>query len=110
MAFSTVFNSAMITAVVGIIGMSLSTNAVPVPQQNQYQRRGYSGMGAYGGINPYGGFGYNTGFPFATSFTNAFNADSNFATFNDDTIYANNKDATTACNNVNKFNSANVIA
>ncbi|KAJ2082272.1 hypothetical protein H4R24_001718 [Coemansia sp. RSA 988] len=106
MAFTFVLSSAVAAATVAFIGMSLSTDAAPAP----YQRRGFAGIGAYNGMYPYSGFGYGIGFPFATSYTNAFNANSNFANFNDDTIYANNKDATTANNNVNQFNNANIIA
>ncbi|KAJ2383366.1 hypothetical protein H4S02_005334 [Coemansia sp. RSA 2611] len=83
------------------------------------RRGGYDSVGyglGYGGYYPYNSYGYGDigyggiGFPFASSFTNAFNANNNFAHFNDDTLYVNDKDATTANNNVNTFTNANVVA
>ncbi|KAJ1738890.1 hypothetical protein LPJ68_005152 [Coemansia sp. RSA 1086] len=47
---------------------------------------------------------------FTVDFTNAFNANNNFAHFNDDTLYVNDKDATVANNNLNTFNNANIVA
>ncbi|KAJ2356421.1 hypothetical protein GGF43_002088 [Coemansia sp. RSA 2618] len=108
MAFSTAFISA-----VAALGLAATTMANPVPHMAK-RCGGCGGIGyggvEYGGIG-YGGIGYGSwGIPFASSFTNAFNANNNFAHFNDDTLYVNNKDATTANSNVNTFNNANVVA
>ncbi|KAJ1830174.1 hypothetical protein LPJ70_006975, partial [Coemansia sp. RSA 2708] len=79
MVYSTAFIAAAIAA------LALTTSANPMP--HLARRWGFNGCGC--GI----------GFPFASSFTNAFNANNNFANFNDDTLFVNNKDATTANNN-----------
>ncbi|KAJ2796449.1 hypothetical protein H4R20_005525 [Coemansia guatemalensis] len=125
------FSSISIVAAVvaAISSFALTANAVPSAAPHVHQRRGDGSVGVYGstypyssgypyggfysggGAYPYGsfGYGYGIGFPFASSFTNAFNANSNFAHYNDDTMYVNDKDATTAKGNFNSYNNANVI-
>ncbi|KAI9472550.1 hypothetical protein BX667DRAFT_516592 [Coemansia mojavensis] len=95
------FSAASIAAAAAV-GLATATQAYPAPHMHARSFVGYSGL------YPYGGYGF--GFPFASSFTNAFNANSNFAHFNDDTLYVNDKDATVANNNVNSFNNAKIIA
>ncbi|KAJ2626591.1 hypothetical protein H4R22_004753 [Coemansia sp. RSA 1290] len=99
-----------ITSLIAVAGLAVATQTYPNPHTHARRFVGYSGIGAgygYAGF-PYGGFGF--GFPFASSFTNAFNANNNFAHFNDDTLYVNDKDATVANNNLNTLNNANIVA
>ncbi|PIA17713.1 hypothetical protein COEREDRAFT_7305 [Coemansia reversa NRRL 1564] len=102
----------IVSAAAVIFSLALSAKATHAPHaSHMHQCRGFTGVGAYGGAYPYGNFGYGNGigFPYASSFTNAFNADNNYANYNDDTLYINDKDATTANSNVNSYNNANVI-
>ncbi|KAJ1863899.1 hypothetical protein LPJ78_003748 [Coemansia sp. RSA 989] len=88
-------------SIASIAAASLAVTAQAYPTPHMHARRfiGYPGYGFAG-----------CGFPFTSSFTNAFNANNNFAHFNDDTLYVNDKDATFANNNLNAFNNANVFA
>ncbi|KAJ1860240.1 hypothetical protein LPJ78_005897 [Coemansia sp. RSA 989] len=95
------FSAVSIAAAVAA-GLATVIQAYPAPHMHARSFAGYSGL------YPYGGYGF--GFPLASSFTNAFNANSNFANYNDDTLYVNNQDGTVANSNVNNFNNANVIA
>ncbi|KAJ2845999.1 hypothetical protein IWW36_004553, partial [Coemansia brasiliensis] len=93
-----------IASILSAAGMAVVAQTYPAPHMHARSFVGYPGF------YPYAGFGYGVGFPFASSFTNAFNANSNFANYNDDTLFVNNQDATTANSNLNTFNNANVIA
>ncbi|KAJ2455836.1 hypothetical protein EV183_000451 [Coemansia sp. RSA 2336] len=95
------FSSLSTASIVAAASLAIAAQAYPTPHMHARSFVGFPGFGS--------GCGCGFGFPFASSFTNAFNANNNFAHFNDDTLYVNDKDATTANSNVNNFNNANII-
>ncbi|KAJ2632119.1 hypothetical protein H4R22_001501 [Coemansia sp. RSA 1290] len=95
------FSSFSIASIIAAASLTIAAQAYPAPHMHARSFVGYPGFSA--------GCGCGFRFPFASSFTNAFNANSNFAHFNDDTLYVNDKDATFANKNVNNFNNANTI-